>query len=70
MAGPNTRERILDEALSSFGAKGYEATSLDALAQVLGVTKQAILYHYASKEALLEAAIATCTGTTTEGSRA
>lgn len=57
MGGPNTRERILDEALSSFGSKGYEATSLDALAQVLGVTKQAILYHYASKELLLEAVI-------------
>jgi AcrR family transcriptional regulator len=57
VAGPNTRERILDEALSSFGAKGYEATSLDALAQALGVTKQAILYHYASKELLLEAVI-------------
>lgn len=57
MAGTNTRERILDEALSSFGAKGYEATSLDALAAVLGVTKQAILYHFASKELLLEAVI-------------
>ena len=57
MAGTNTRERILDEALSSFGAKGYEATSLDALAAVLGVTKQAILYHFPSKELLLEAVI-------------
>lgn len=57
MAAPNTRERILDEALASFGTKGYEATSLDALASVLGVTKQAILYHFASKEQLLEAVI-------------
>lgn len=57
MAASNTRERILDEALSSFGAKGYEATSLDALAAALGVTKQAILYHFASKEQLLEAVI-------------
>lgn len=57
MPAPNTRERILDEALSSFGAKGYEATSLDALAAGLGVTKQAILYHFASKELLLEAVI-------------
>lgn len=57
MAGPNTRERILDEALSSFGSKGYEATSLDALATALGVTKQAILYHHPSKELLLEAVI-------------
>ena len=57
MAGTNTRERILDDALASFGARGYEATSLDALATGLGVTKQAILYHFASKELLLEAVI-------------
>lgn len=57
MPAPNTRDRILDEALSSFGSKGYEATSLDALAVGLGVTKQAILYHFASKELLLEAVI-------------
>lgn len=57
MPGPNTRERILDEALASFGARGYEPTSLDALAGALGVTKQAILYHFASKELLLEAVI-------------
>jgi TetR/AcrR family transcriptional regulator len=52
-----TPERILDGALASFGTKGYEATSLDALASALGLTKQAILYHFASKEALLEAVI-------------
>ena len=57
MPGPTTRERILDEALASFGTRGYEATSLDALAGLLGVTKQAILYHFASKELLLEAVI-------------
>jgi TetR/AcrR family transcriptional regulator len=57
VAGTNTRERILDDALASFGARGYEATSLDALAAGLGVTKQAILYHFASKELLLEAVI-------------
>ena len=52
-----TRERILDAALDSFGTKGYEATSLDALALGLGITKQSILYHFASKEALLAAVI-------------
>jgi AcrR family transcriptional regulator len=54
---PPTPERILDSALTSFGTRGYEATSLDALATSLGLTKQAILYHFASKEALLEAVI-------------
>ena len=56
-ARTETRERILDAALASFGTRGYEATSLDALASTLGITKQSILYHYASKEALLEAVI-------------
>ena len=57
MTSPTTRTRILDGALSSFGTRGYEATSLDALAASLGLTKQAILYHFPSKEALLEAVI-------------
>jgi len=52
-----TSERILDAALSSFARRGYEATSLDALADTLGVRKQSILYWFPSKEALLEAVI-------------
>lgn len=53
----STRERVLDVALRGFGTRGYEATSLDALAADLGVRKQTILYYYNSKEALLEAVI-------------
>ena len=52
-----TADRILDAALASFGARGYEATSLDALAEGLGVRKQSILYWFPSKEVLLEALI-------------
>lgn len=52
-----TAIRILDAALVSFGARGYEATSLDALAAGLGITKQSILYWFPSKEALLRAVI-------------
>jgi AcrR family transcriptional regulator len=52
-----TADRILDAALSSFGSRGYEATSLDALAEGLGVRKQSILYWFPSKDALLEALI-------------
>ena len=52
-----TRDRILDVALASFAGRGFEATSLDQLAVQLGVTKQTILYHFASKTALLEAVI-------------
>ncbi|MCP5026804.1 MAG: TetR/AcrR family transcriptional regulator [Actinomycetia bacterium] len=53
----STPDRILDAALASFGSRGYGATSLDGLAAELGVTKQTILYHFSSKEGVLEAAI-------------
>ena len=52
-----TKERVLDAALTSFGTRGFEATSLDALAAELGVRKQTILYYFPSKEALLEGVI-------------
>lgn len=52
-----TRDRALDAALASFATRGYEATSLDALAAELGVRKQTILYYFPSKEALLAAVV-------------
>ncbi len=52
-----TSDRILDGALGSFGTRGYEASSLDAIAAELGVRKQTILYYFPTKEALLEAVI-------------
>ena len=58
----STSDRILAAALRSFGTNGIDATSLDALARELGVTKQAILYWYPSKEVLLEAVIDLCAG--------
>ncbi len=57
MPRSSTPDRILESALTSFGTRGYEATSLDALAATLEVRKQTILYWFPSKEALLEALI-------------
>jgi AcrR family transcriptional regulator len=48
---------VLEAALVSFGTTGYDATSLDALAADLGVSKQTILYHFASKSELLDAVV-------------
>src|SRR5688572_22627606 len=53
----STGDRILGAALVSFATRGYEATSLDALAASLGIRKQTILYWFPNKEALLDAAI-------------
>jgi AcrR family transcriptional regulator len=59
MGAPRSRtdERILEAALSLFASRGYEATSLDAIAADLGITKQTILYWFPSKEALLGAVV-------------
>jgi TetR/AcrR family transcriptional regulator len=48
---------VLDAALASFGTRGFEATSLDAIASELGVRKQTILYYFPTKDALLEGVI-------------
>ena len=53
----STPDRILDAALVSFATRGYESSSLDALAQGLEIRKQTILYWFPSKEVLLEAVI-------------
>jgi AcrR family transcriptional regulator len=48
---------VVDAALAAFGRRGYDVTSLDAIAGELGVRKQTILYYFPSKEALLAAAV-------------
>jgi AcrR family transcriptional regulator len=53
----DTRSRILDAALASFGTRGYEATSLDQVASTLGLRKQTILHHFGSKDRLLDAVV-------------
>src|ERR1700694_3419660 len=57
MTSANTGGRVVDAAVVAFGGKGYDATSLDALAAELGIRKQTILYYFPSKEAVLDAAI-------------
>jgi AcrR family transcriptional regulator len=54
----STGDRILDVALVQFGTRGFEATSLDAIAAELGVRKQTVLYWHPSKQALLDAVVA------------
>jgi AcrR family transcriptional regulator len=44
-------------ALNQFASVGFAGTSLAQIAEAAGLSKSSVLYHYASKEALLEAAI-------------
>jgi AcrR family transcriptional regulator len=61
-----TAERILEEAMTAFGTRGYEATSLDDLAGEIGIRKQTILYWFPSKDALLEAVVDRCADEVTD----
>ncbi|WP_167051614.1 TetR/AcrR family transcriptional regulator [Salinibacterium sp. ZJ77] len=45
-------------ALEQFAAAGYLGTSIQDVADRAGVSKASVLYHYSSKEALLEAVLA------------
>jgi len=49
----DTRERILDAAREMFVGKGYEATTMRAIAQRIEYTPTAIYHHFQNKEALL-----------------
>ncbi|WP_308050698.1 ScbR family autoregulator-binding transcription factor [Streptomyces sp. TRM72054] len=52
-----TRQAILDGAAAAFDATGFGSTSLSDVAQQAGVTKGAVYFHFASKEALARALI-------------
>lgn len=47
-----TRQRLIIEAHRQFAAQGFSGVSIAAIAGALGLTKQALLHHFGSKEAL------------------
>jgi AcrR family transcriptional regulator len=48
---------LLQSALRQFAAVGFEGASLQRIASDAGLSKSSVLYHFASKEALLDAAL-------------
>jgi AcrR family transcriptional regulator len=49
----NTRARILDTAQRLFAERGYQQTSIREIAERLGLTKTAVLYHFPAKVDIL-----------------
>jgi AcrR family transcriptional regulator len=49
-----TRDRILDAFETLLGEGGERAATLDAVAGVAGVSKGGLLYHFGSKDALID----------------
>ena len=58
MPPPTAQTRILDAAEALVRANGVTGLTLDAAARQAGVSKGGLLYHFASKEALLTALLA------------
>lgn len=52
-----TRDTILQAALARFARFGYLGSSIQQIADDVGTSKSSVLYHFDSKESLLEAAM-------------
>jgi AcrR family transcriptional regulator len=52
MTGRERREQLLDVARVAFAEKGYEATSIEEIAQRAGVSKPVVYEHFGGKEGL------------------
>ncbi len=55
----SVKSTILKEAAALFSEQGYERTSMREIAERVGVSKPAIYYHFANKQALFEELINT-----------
>ena len=51
-----TSERIIEKGLKLFVKNGYEATTLDAIAETAGISRRTFFYYFKSKEDVLLAA--------------
>jgi AcrR family transcriptional regulator len=55
--GERTRTRVLDAAMEVVEHRGGAALSLNSVAEQAGVSKGTLLYHYPTKEALVDAVV-------------
>jgi AcrR family transcriptional regulator len=52
-----TRQQILETAQRLFTDRGYDATSLQMIADEMGLTKAAVYYHFRAKSEILHATL-------------
>jgi len=55
--GASRRDAILDAATSVFSRYGFKKTSMDDVARAAGLSRQGLYLHFATKEALFQAAL-------------
>jgi AcrR family transcriptional regulator len=55
--GRATRDRLVAAAVELFAARGFEATSIEAVLEETGVSRGSLYHHFASKQSLFEAVV-------------
>ena len=53
--GEQTRDHIFETALDLFRSKGFDATTMQDIAEAAGVAKSAAYYYFPGKEAIIQA---------------
>jgi AcrR family transcriptional regulator len=53
----STKEKILDAALTLFAENGYDGTSVEQIANIVGIKAPSLYKHYKGKEEILNALI-------------
>lgn len=54
---PDVRQGLLDAATALIAERGFAGTSLQAVADLVGIRKQSLLHHFANKDALRAAVL-------------
>lgn len=55
--GRARRRQIIDAAITCFGRSGFDGASIQDIASACGISRQGVLHHFESKEALLLAVL-------------
>jgi AcrR family transcriptional regulator len=55
--GQATRQHLVEVATRLFAERGYDGTSIEAVLDVAGVSRGSLYHHFATKQALFEAAL-------------
>lgn len=56
----NTKQRVLEQSLRLFSARGYDAVSIREIAGAVGIRESSLYNHFKSKQELFEAVVEDC----------
>ena len=57
MKQDDTRQKILDQALELFSARGYDSVSVGEIAKAVGIKAPSLYHHFPGKQAIFDAIV-------------